>query len=152
MRKGITIIALIICLVVAGAAFAGTGSSVLSISTRVISAFTYTVMHSESALIITKKDIEKGYVDIRRGLVLSVKTNSTNGYVLWIALNDDLLSNVKMFSENNAYSLSRSGGEVHMPYQGNDYFEKEFSFRLYFSPKAKPGMYEWPLSIMASGA
>ncbi len=151
MRKEITIIILIISLVLAGAAFAGTGSSVLNISTRVISVFTYNVIYSESALIITNKDLEKGYMDIPGGLVLSVKTNSTNGYVLWVALNDALLSNVKIFSGNNAYSLSRSGGEVHMPYQGKKYFEKAFSFRLYFSAKVKPGTYEWPLSIMASG-
>ncbi len=142
------IIAILIFLVTPGQTIAGTGSRALNISTRVVQFLKYSILHQEINLVLGEADIERGYVDISRGMVLSVRSNSNNGYLVWFSTDSALLGDVTVFSENNAYRLSRSGNEVHMPFQGNNFSQKELSFRFHLSEDAVPGTYQWPVAVM----
>lgn len=150
MSKILSTLVVIMLLVMAGNAFAGTRSAVVNVSTRVVTTLRYQALHQERNLIITEHDIERGYVDISNGLVLSIRTNSKNGYVLWFSVNNSLLRDVTVVSAKNTYRLSQSGYEVHMPHHGRSYFTEKLSFRLHLSPNAKPGMHPWPFAIMVS--
>ena len=139
-----------VILIIAGNACAETQSHLVNISTRVAPALKYQILHEEKELAVTEADIAKGYIDITSGMILTVRTNSRNGYLLWFSVNDNLLQEVTIYSDKNAFRLMQSGGEIHMPYKGQNYVAKELSFRFYFSEEVKPGTYEWPLSIMVS--
>ena len=150
MTRMTYLITFALILLTAGNACAGTQSNIVSINTRVVPSLSYQVVYAESTLTITAADIAKGYVDISRGMELTVKTNSLKGYLVWFSLDGTVLKESGVYDDNNAYGLMRSGGEIHMPYTENNYIPKELSFRFYFSPEVKPGVYEWPLSVMVT--
>ena len=150
MTRMTYIIIFALMLFTVGNASAGTRSNMVSITTRVVPSLSYQVVYAESTLTLTAADIAKGYVDINRGMELTVKTNSLNGYLVWFSLDGTVLQESGVYDDNNAYGLMRSGGEIHMPYTDNKYVPKALSFRFYFSPEVKPGVYEWPLSVMVT--
>lgn len=150
MIKKIYITALVLIFIITGHACAGTRSHLVNISTRVAPALTYQVLHAESVFAITEADIAKGYVDINRGMTYTVRTNALNGYLVWFTLNENVLKEVRVYSDTIAYGLMRSAGEIHMPYSERNNVPKELSFRFYFSPEVKTGIYDWPVSIMVT--
>ncbi len=128
--------------------FAASKSAVLRVSTNVMPYVTYDVLHQEGSLTITAQDIERGYIEVSRATVLSVKTNSLNGYLMNFFVAENLFSNVTLRDKNNIYSFSETGGEVHFPSQGTHYAQKNFTFRFDIRSDAKPGTYQWPLAFI----
>lgn len=147
MKKLLTIIAVILIVLRSGTAFAGTNTT-MEVTTRVLPVVKYSILHNESNLIITQEDIDKGFIDIQKALIFSVRTNSTDGYLLTFYVGSDILSGLTVANENNVYKFSGSECEIHMPYQGMNYITKELSIRFYLLSNTKPGTYEWPLSFM----
>lgn len=151
MKNKLSIIAIIsFMLITAGDALAGSNTALMNIRTRVLPIAKHTIIHQKNNLIITRADIERGYVDVQRAMILSIKTNSTNGYLLGFSVVNDLFRELRVLDGNNTYTVSRSGGEVHMPYEGMNYVRKELSFRFYLFEDAKPGTYYWPVALMIS--
>lgn len=150
MKKALSIIAIIFLMVMtAGYTFAGSKTAIMHVRVSVLPIAKYTILHQESNFIVTKADIDKGYVDVRKAMTLSIKTNSTNGYLLMFSVGSGHFKGLTVFEGNNTHKLSKSGGEVHMPYQKN-YVTKELSFRFHLSSDAKPGTYQWPVALMIS--
>ena len=149
MKKILYIMILIIPILFAGYdASAMREENVIYARARVLPVLKYSVIHQESSINITKADLEKGYLDVNRALILSIKTNSANGYSLSLFVDSNLFNGVTLFNENNSYRFTESGGEVHMPFQGLNPVRKELSFRLYFAADLKSGHYQWPVSVM----
>ena len=149
MKKILYIMILIIPILFAGYdASAMREENVIYARARVLPVLKYSVIHQESSINITKADLEKGYLDVNRALILSIKTNSANGYSLSLFVDSNLFNGVTLFNGNNSYRFTESGGEVHMPFQGLNPVRKELSFRLYFAADLKPGHYQWPVSVM----
>jgi hypothetical protein len=148
MKEILNIAILVVFLITSGHAFAGSRSSVMNVSTRVARIFHYSVLYQKNKLTITGEDIERGFIDIRNGAVFSVTTNSRDGYVMVVSVNDKLLKEVTLIHGRNGYSLPQGGGEVHLPYTGKPYVTTTLSFRFYFSSNTKPGTYAWPVSMM----
>ena len=149
MKKILYIAILIIPILCTGFdASAMSEENVIYARARVLPVLKYSVIHQESSINITKADLEKGYLDVNRALILSVKTNSTNGYSLSLFIDSNLFNGVTLFNGNNSYRFKETGGEVHMPFQGLNPVRKELSFRLYFAVDLKPGHYQWPVSVM----
>ncbi len=150
MRKIPGIITLILIVIMAGEALAGDKVAILNVQARVIPVVKQTILHSESSLSITQADIERGYIEVQKGMVLSVKTNAINGYVMEFFTSNNLFNKVAVSDGDNTYALAGSGGEVHMPYEGLNPVTKELSFRFYLSSDIKPGIYPWPVALMIS--
>jgi hypothetical protein len=149
MRKIIGI-AIIILILTAGLASADTKSAILQAYVRVLPVIKHTILHQETEFTITEADITKGYVDVPNAIVLSVKTNSSNGYLLLFSVGGGFFNELIVYDGDNTYILSEAGGELHMPYQGMDYVIKELSLRFRLLPDAKPGTYPLPVAIMVS--
>jgi hypothetical protein len=147
MRKLLTIIAGILILLNTGDAFAGVNTT-LEVTATVLPVVKYSILHKESRLIVTQEDLDRGYIDIQRALIFSVKTNSFDGYLLTFSVGSDIFSGLTVVNENNVYKLSGSEFEIHMPFQGMNYITKELNIRFHLLSDAKPGTYEWPLSFM----
>ncbi len=141
---------MILIIMAAGEALAGDNRAILNVQARVIPMVKQTILHSESSLSITSADIERGYVEVQKGMVLSVKTNAINGYVMDFLTGNNLFNKVSVSDGDNTYALAGSGGAVHMPYKGLNPIIKELSFRFYLSPEVSPGLYPWPVDLMIS--
>ncbi len=151
MKNKLSIIAIIsFMLITAGDALAGSSTALMNIRTWVLPIAKHTIVHQKNNLIITQADIERGYVDARRAMILSIKTNSTNGYLLGFSVVSGFFRELRVLDGNNTYTVSRLGGEVHIPYEGMNYITKELSFRFYLFENAKPGTYRWPVALMIS--
>ncbi len=149
MKKLIIIsLAIIISFITAHSAFAETSSHMIHVSARVSPYIKHSILHQNDHIVLTSADIDRGYIDVNRGIALSLKTNSKNGYLLVFAANSSFLNNATVYNENNTYNVSGSGGEVHMPYPGKHYVTKELSFRFHLSATVEPGTYAWPLALM----
>lgn len=129
-------------------AFAGTDKDSLHVSAKVLPYVKYDIQHQEVYLTLTQKDIDRGYKDISNATIISVKTNSVNGYLLNIFISNNIFSKVILSDGTNDYYLSEMGGEVHFMYNGRNYVTKELTFRFNLLADIKPGTYAWPVSFM----
>lgn len=130
--------------------YAGDMKGNLYAMTNVMPSIKYVIHHKAGNITVTQKDIERGYVDVQKALVYSMTTNSTNGHLLIFAYDGNYIKRLTIFDEKNAYHISESDGEVHMPDQGNGYITKELTFRLHLLSDAKPGIYRMPVEVMLS--
>lgn len=146
--KRALIISLLLSLINVISVSADSKNSNINISARVLPFIKYEIIHQEKNLVITANDISRGFIDIQRAMIFSVRTNSSNGYQVVFSAGSDFIREATVFNERNSYSLSGSGGELFFPYQGTNYTTKELSIRFYLLSDAKPGVYEWPLSFL----
>jgi hypothetical protein len=153
MKKILNIltIAIISLIITIGYAYAGTEKATIYVNVTVLPAVKYSILEQKNTITITQEDINKGYLDVKKAVTLSIKTNSTNGYLLLFSFNDTLLKELMVSDSGNTYRLYNSGGEIHMPYEGKNYVTKELNLRLYLLTDAQPGTYQLPVAIMASG-
>ena len=149
MKKlfGIITIATLLA-VLSGNALAGSKSAIMLATARVLPVAKHTILYQKSNFTVTEADIMKGFIDIPMAMVLSIRTNSVNGYLLLFSAKNGRFNELTVFDGDNAYKLSETGGEVHMPYENNNYITKELGFRFYLSPDFKPGIYQWPVAVM----
>ncbi len=148
--KRIIAITIAILLASAGYSSATENTSVINVKTRVLPVMKYSILYQESNLTITQEDINKGFIDVQEAVVLSVKTNSTNGYLLAFSLESNMFSRVTVRNENNVYNLSETGGEIHMPFHGMNVTTQKLSIRFHLLSNISPGQYEWPVSVLIS--
>ncbi len=149
MRKAIYILlSLILTLLLSEDLLAGSKSALLSVSASVIPYAKHNVLHQENSLTITERDIERGYKEISNATVLSVKTNSLDGYMMFFPTAGDFFREVTLLEGNIAYNLSESNQEVFFAQHGKSFMTKELSFRFTLSADTKPGTYQWPLAYM----
>ena len=151
MKTFIGIILIIISpIMLASYAVAGTNKASLHASVRVLPYVNYDINHQEVNLNITQKDIDRGYTEISNAIILSVKTNSLNGYVVNFFIGGNYIREISLSDGSNNYSLSESGGEVYFVHGGTNYVTKELSFRFALLADSEPGTYDWPVSFIMS--
>jgi len=151
MKKITGILVLItMMIVIGGNSFAGSTSSVIPVGATVLPYAKYDILHQEGSLTISRQDIERGYIEVTRATVLSVKTNSLNGYMMNFFVAENLFSNVTLSDGTKRYSFSETGGEVHFPSQGMRNAEKGFTYRFDLRANVEPGRYQWPVAFMIS--
>ena len=80
------ILIIILQIMLAAYATAGTDKAAINASVRVLPYVNYDINHQEVNLTITQQDIDRGYAEISNATVFSVKTNSLNGYVIIVLL------------------------------------------------------------------
>ena len=149
MKRFLLIIILFIAASLSNEAFSGTKNEILNVGATVIPVVEYEFLHQENSLVITSADIERGFIDINNGIIVAVKTNSLNGYMLNIAFDSSLFKEIIISDENISSPVKEGFGELHMPFQGKNYLTKELTIRFYFSANTEPGTYKWPVSLAA---
>ncbi len=143
-------VVIVLAILINGHVYAASKSATLSVSASVVAYAKHNVLHQNNTLTITDKDIVNGYKEISNATVLSVKTNSYNGYMMNFFVAENLFSNVTLRDGKMLYSISETGGEVHFPYEGRFYVTKELTFRFDLRADVKPGTYQWPVAFMIS--
>lgn len=150
MKKALTIIFAVILASITMHDMSGAGSiSTIAVTTKVLPVVRYEIIHQEEKLIITEEDMRNGYVDVPGAVIFSVRTNSTNGYLLTFFVDGNLLKEVTVYYDSLSHKVLETDNEVHMPFEGRRNVTKELSFRFYVSD-VSPGVYDWPVAIMVS--
>ncbi len=147
MNKVLKTIIVSVILITTANTYAGSTSSLMRVKANVMSIAKYTISHQENNLTITQADIDRGFLDVDDAMILSIKTNSVNGYLLVVSVSSGSFKGLRVWDGNNAYSLAESGGEVHMPFQGTNFVTKKLGFRFHLLKNTKPGIYHWPVTL-----
>lgn len=117
-------------------------------SARVMPVLSKTVISQAGSVHITPEDIARGYVDVKGGTVMEVRTNSENGYLLSFESERGPYREIWVIDGTRTTVLTGTGGFIHQPYPGRTIAEKkELSYRFLLSRDAVPGSYLWPLRV-----
>ena len=92
---------------------------------------------------VTQADIARGYVDISAGPQLEVKTNSREGLQIGFFASDETVRAVELRRGGSSLLL---GGAP----RGTMTHRVALDYRLLLSPTARPGVYAWPVQVVAT--
>jgi hypothetical protein len=113
----------------------------------------YIVMEHQATVInVTSDDVARGFVQIAGGSRLIVATRSQGDYALHFARRGALFRSVKIEGLGPAVELGAQGGTVvqrDMP-AGKAVVAVNYRFQL--APETVPGIYAWPLEVVARHA
>jgi len=123
---------------------------IIQVSATVLPNLSQTMMSQKKALDITNLDISKGYIDIKSGTVLQVKSNDPNGYLLIFNVDGLSIGRVEARINGRTVSVQSGIGSIHKACPGKAGETVVITYRLMLSPKTLPGTYEWPVTVIAS--
>jgi hypothetical protein len=124
----------------AGAAHSG---GVLAISAVIPKTAQLAVRDHPTSFAVTPADIARGYVDIGAGPSLEVKTNSREGLQIGFHASDETVRAVQLRAGGSSLML---GGAP----RGTTTHRVALDYRLLLSPAARPGVYAWPVQVVAT--
>ena len=147
-HTGLTLVVLFlhfaVCEVVGAA-----GTEKVHIQTTVTAWVEYKVLKEKTTIKVAKKDIDRGYKHINAGTIISVSTNSTDGYYLSIFCKDrGFLQSISVILGSGSY-LVYPGNQVDilLPYKGSLSDVTQVDYRFYLSAEAQITEYLWPIEI-----
>jgi len=160
-------VAFFIFLVLGSEAYGGKTSTLMHIRATIPPQLNYSILHEPAALEITDENTEdkdkenernnkheekkNRELKIKDGTILSVDTNTTEGYILSVqSLPSNVFISVKIKVEGNGpkFRLSPGGSvEVHIPYSGKSHDVLSLSYKFYLSPGVDTGVYPWPILV-----
>ena len=129
-------------------ALAGSASATLQVSVTVQARALLHVESAPAGLLLTESDVQRGYVDLPDASRISVRTNSSTGYLLAFEIAGGPIAEVRVRGLGAETYISSMGGWVAQPYTGA-VTSAELSYRLVLSKNARPGEYPWPVTLSA---
>ena len=142
---------ILIACVVMGAlpAVADSSSAKMQVSAQVIARAIVSIDSQPAGVTITEADIQRGYVDVATPIVVRVRTNSRQGYVLQVENSSDTFSSIELSSSDVAMSVGNHESWIQRPYVGGgDVIPMRA--RLHLSQSATPGSVAVPIAFSAS--
>lgn len=130
-------------------ALAESSSANMQVSVRVIARAIVSIDSQPSAVTITADDIARGYVDVPAPIVVRVRTNSRQGYMLQVEKLSDTFSSIELATTDVAMNVGAHESWIQRPYiAGGDLMPMRA--RLHLSPLATPGSIALPIAFNAS--
>ena len=129
----------------AGAAPLALGSGTLSITAVVAKFASVGVYGQPAALVVTRADIARGYIEIARGARLELASNSAAGMRLEFlnALAGGPVLGIEVAG-------MPGGGLIAGAARGISKSTYVIRYRIALAPAARPGIYPWPVQVVAS--
>jgi hypothetical protein len=127
-------------------AHAGSANTKITVSARVLARTSLKMLHQIPEVTITGSDIRKGYVEIKSGSRIEVRSNNPAGYMLTFQGVGWPFREIHIHGLSNEVQISSDSAFIHQPYVRGP-ITIELSYRLVLSDNVKPGTYSWPLSI-----
>lgn len=112
-----------------------------------VSAVAHMEQDSTRSVVITREDVERGYVDVRGAGTLRISSNSPQGYTLDIYSVANLFSNVLVSGLDGDIALSDEGGTIVHRWSHAQKQVLNLSYRFTLRPEIQPGIYSFPLQI-----
>lgn len=126
---------------------AGNASASVAVSARVLPRTVGSVESSETRLLITAADLQRGYLDVSLATRLRVTSNEPNGYLLVFDFSPDVIRSIIVRGLGTDAKVSASGGWIPQPYTGPETKAFDLSYRLLLAGNASAGSYSWPVSV-----
>jgi hypothetical protein len=115
-------------------------SAQLQVSVTVLARTLSAPIDQQAALLITADDIARGYVDAPHATRLEIRTNATDGYLLF--------RGIHVSGAGEVVSIGSGNGWVHMPFTGSR-VTLDLSYRFLLRTGISPGEYPWPVDVQA---
>ena len=130
-------------------ALAESSSGNLQVSVQVIARAIVSIDSQPAAVTITADDIARGYVDVPAPIVVRVRTNSRQGYVLQVENRSDTFSSIELSTADVAMNVGAHESWIQRPYiAGGDVMPMRA--RLHLSQFATAGSVALPVAFNAS--
>ena len=125
----------------AGIAYSGTQ---LTIAAVVAKSARISVRGAPERLTLVKKDVQRGYVDFPEGMLVDIASNSREGVQLAFL--------VQPSGVVRAIEVDKAGESIMVPGspRGMSRHRVEVRYRLLLTSTAQPGVYPWPVQIVAT--
>lgn len=117
------------------------------VSVNVVASAKLFVAYQQTELIITEKDIARGYIAVPSALRFSVITNSQYGFLVNFYPVGHIFESVEVGGIGSSAHLDESGGTIVQRGQSPKNSKYELGFRFKLQPSVHPGTYPWPLQI-----
>lgn len=127
-------------------AVAGDRSSRLSVGATVPLISEITQIFQIPILVISRTDVERGYVDIQAATRITLKNNNGSGYILLLEGLRWPFREVMIYGLAYDVQISTAEAFVYQPYSHN-VVSAQLSYRFFLSEDADAGEYAWPLSL-----
>lgn len=151
MNAGNRIAAIALVMVSLGTlpALAGSTSAKMNVSAQVVARAIVSVDSQPAAVTVTAEDIARGYVDVPAPIVVRVRTNSRQGYVLQVENQSETFSSVELSSADIAMNVGAHETWIQRPYiSGGDVMPMRA--RLHLASAATIGSFALPIAFSAS--
>jgi hypothetical protein len=133
-------------------AAADTSTTKLNIMARIATFFRMQIEHQTTALTVTARDIERGYVDVPAASNFSVITNTQDGFLIDFRPRGEVFRSVTVTGLQNPVEIGAHGGSaVNNTPHGRTTFH-QLGYRFVLRPDLQPGEYPWPLEISVRSA
>jgi hypothetical protein len=107
------------------------------------------VISQARELVITKRDIRRGFVDVPLASRVKVKTNNPAGYMLAFEVakgTDGVFRGFNIHIGRKEIQIPLRGGWIPQPFvRGGSVLD--ISYRFTLSENAQPGTYSWPIMV-----
>jgi hypothetical protein len=130
-------------------AFAGSSSANMNVSVQVMARAIVSVDSQPASVTVTAADIARGYVDVPAPIVVRVRTNSRQGYLLHVENQSETFSSVELSTAEIAMNVGAHETWIQRPYvSGGDVIPMRA--RLHLAPAATIGSFSLPIAFNAS--
>ena len=100
-----------------------------------------------SNLLISDRDIRRGYIDIIQPTQFTVRSNSANGFALEVMTVAPMLTSMTIQGMDSELSLGAEGGTIVQRWQRPQTVAVALRFRFVLAPGLQAGNYPWPLRL-----
>lgn len=128
-----------------------TAKASLTVSATVRGFAKLKVLRQSAEIVVTPRDIRRGYVDVPAGTAIDVQSN-THYYLVFEGLDAPFKAVHINGLRSGEVVISSGVGLIEQPYTNPGKFLFEISYRFMLSEDAHPGTYAWPLNISVSPA
>ena len=129
--------------------FADSTTATMQVSVQVIARAIVSVDSQPVSVTITSDDIARGYVDVQAPIMVRVRTNSRQGYMLQVENQSETFSSIELTSGNVEMHVGDHESWIQRPYvAGGDLMPMRA--RLHLSQAAVSGTFAVPIAFTAS--
>ena len=98
-------------------------------------------------IVITRDDVQRGFVDVKSNSAIQVSSNSAQGFTLDVYSICNLFNNVVVSGVDGDVSLSADGGSIVHRWSHAQTQALSLSYRFALRPDIQPGSYSFPLQM-----
>ena len=129
--------------------FADSTSANMQVSVQVMARAIVSVDSQPASVTVTAEDIARGYVDVAAPIVVRVRTNSRQGYMLQVENQSETFSSIELSSGNFEMNVGAHETWIQRPYVANGDV-MPMRARVHLSQAATPGSFAMPIAFSAT--
>jgi hypothetical protein len=122
-------------------------SLTLSVSAVVLKKVWLRVQPPPPLLRVTEEDVATGYIDLPAPTVLTLRSNSRDGFLFRIDVDRQLVASARMHGLARDMELAPGGASVPVAGRFGDEVRFELRWRLTLAEGVRPGVYAWPVRL-----